>query len=72
MVRLARIDDVQGDVEEQVESPSNARDDSEIEGREEHTKEWSFKMFGLKTKSSLRLDCRTMAGLYTSENNGKV
>ena len=59
-------------MKEQVESPSNARDDSEIEGREEHTRGWSFKTFGLETKSSLRLDCRTMAGLYTSENNGKV
>ena len=45
---------------------------SEIEGRGEHTREWSFKMFGLKTKSSLGLDYRTMAGLYTSENNGKL
>ena len=59
-------------VEEQVESSSNARDDSEIKGREEHTREWSFKTFGLKTKSSLGLDYRTMVGLYTSENNGKV
>jgi len=55
-----------------VESPSNARDNSEIEGREEHTRGWSFKTFGLKTKSSLRLDCRTIAGLYTSEKNGKL
>ena len=31
---------------------------SEIEGREEHTREWSFKTFGLETKSSLRLDCK--------------
>ena len=52
--------------------PICSRDDSKIERREEHTREWSFKTFGLKTKSSLRLDCRIMAGLYTSENNGKV
>jgi len=52
-----------GDQVIEVESPSNTRDDSEVEVRGESTQEWAFKMFGLETKSSLRLDFRDRGGL---------
>ena len=50
----------------EVEPPSETRDDSEIEIKGRARKGRAFKMFGLETKSSLRLDFRTKAGLYTS------
>ena len=46
-----------------MESPSNTRDDSEVEVKGESTQEGAFKTFGLETKSSLRLDFRAKGRL---------
>ena len=47
----------------EVESPSKTRDDSEREVIERSTQGRAFKMFGLETKSSLRLDFKAKASL---------
>ena len=51
---------------EQVEVSSVARDDSEFTGLERRSHQGAFKNVGLKTKSSLGLDCRNTGRLYTS------
>jgi len=48
--------------DKQVESPSNTRDDSKIEGKERAHK-GGAKNIGLQTKSSLGLDFRTTGWL---------